>query len=251
MSWRLAGGLVTLRAETNTAYPGRLKESDGTIGDPAHQARISDHNPDAAGVVRAWDCTQWDPGTPDWLDDDVAQALTEHLIATRDGRVKYLIWRGRILSSYASGGVSPWTWRRYAGPNGHFRHCHISVRPGAAGDDPTAWGFTRPAQRTGVHTPGGFGPGSMGLGVEFLEAMLNIVAPLRINHLGRPGGAQIRTDGVYDAQTTEAVREFQRFCRAMEQAAGRKPTVVVDGIAGPITLGLLAFWVPIQLGTVA
>ncbi len=43
MSWRLAKSLVSLRNELNTAYGGRSKVSDGSIGDLAHSSRVSDH----------------------------------------------------------------------------------------------------------------------------------------------------------------------------------------------------------------
>ena len=51
MSWTLAPALVQLRQELNARWPGRSKASDGTIGDAAHKARVSEHNPDADGVV--------------------------------------------------------------------------------------------------------------------------------------------------------------------------------------------------------
>ncbi|MEO6089551.1 MAG: hypothetical protein ABIQ18_41235, partial [Umezawaea sp.] len=59
MDWRVANSLQTLLAQLNAAAPGRSKVSDGSIGDPNHQAEGSgsDHNPDAAGVVCARDFT--------------------------------------------------------------------------------------------------------------------------------------------------------------------------------------------------
>ena len=57
MAWRLARSLETLRAQINALSPNRSKASDGTIGDAAHSARTSDHNPDGGGVVRALDLT--------------------------------------------------------------------------------------------------------------------------------------------------------------------------------------------------
>ena len=88
MTWRLAGSLVTLRNEINAAYPGRSKVSDGSIGDTSHSARVSDHNPDAGGVVRAIDVTQDDPFDTPTPADDVAEAVAEFLRQKKDPRIK-------------------------------------------------------------------------------------------------------------------------------------------------------------------
>lgn len=117
MSWRTAAALLTLREQVDAAAPGRSKRSDGTIGDPAHAARTSDHNPNAAGVVRALDLTH-DPSAG----ADMA-ALSEALRGSRDQRIKYLIFDGRICSAT----VSPWVWRSYYGSNPHRTHLHVSV----------------------------------------------------------------------------------------------------------------------------
>jgi len=130
MSWRIAGSLKTLRDQVNATWPNRDKRSDGSIGDAKHSSRKSDHNPNEAGVVCALD-----------IDKDLSNTVTVEtvvnaLVASRDPRIKYLIWRGRILSSTAS----PWTWRKYTGANGHFEHLHISVGPSAVlYDDPSPW----------------------------------------------------------------------------------------------------------------
>jgi hypothetical protein len=54
---RLARSLETLRHQVDQLAPNRDKDSDGWIGDTSHQARKSEHNPDANGVVRALDIT--------------------------------------------------------------------------------------------------------------------------------------------------------------------------------------------------
>lgn len=134
MSWSLAGGLVQLRREVDAAFPGRSTLSDGTLGDTAHAARKSDHNPDERDVVRAWDCTR------DVVDGiDVAERLAEWLRAGRDPRVKYVIFRRRIFSS----DIAPWVWRPYSGANPHEHHVHVSVQPYPVGDSDRPWGFTR------------------------------------------------------------------------------------------------------------
>ena len=135
MGWRLARSLDDLRDEVNAAHANRSKVSDGTIGDPAHAARVSDHNPDGQGVVRALDLTH-----------DPAGGLDAHELADRirlraqsgeDDRPKYVISNGRIASD-----IAEWIWRTYFGSNRHTQHSHTSVRPGAQGDRPGPWNVT-------------------------------------------------------------------------------------------------------------
>lgn len=129
MSWRLAQSLVTLRSQVNAAWPGRSKASDGTIGDAAHASRTSDHNPNANGVVCAFDITHNPSSGCDC--DRIAKALQ----ASRDPRIKYLIWNGQIMSGAASSRA--WVWRTYTGPNPHRTHLHVSV--GGNVDDAREW----------------------------------------------------------------------------------------------------------------
>lgn len=135
--WRLAKALDTLRAEVNTAHPNRPTDADGTIGDPAHAARKSDHNPNPphAGVVTAWDITT----------ADFTNALAEQLRLlgkAGDGRVKYVIYRRRIATDR-----DRWAWRPYKGSDPHIGHIHLSLSDDPAQYDRTDPWLTKPAEK--------------------------------------------------------------------------------------------------------
>lgn len=235
MAWKLSPALTQLRAEINAAYPGRSKVSDGSIGDAAHSSRTSDHNPDVEGWVRAIDVTEWDPGTPAVDDDDVAEALAEHLRASKDPRVKYVIWRGRMFSSYRSGSSPAWTWRKYNGPNGHFHHVHVSVQPDARGLNAAPWGFRRPGGPKPAPSTGSGIPhdvlrrGDRGPKVTAVQWTLRF--------LGHP----VTIDGNYGPGTTAAVGAFQRACNSLGA------TLTVDGVWGPLTAALAEWWTVAKL----
>jgi hypothetical protein len=134
--WRAAQAITTLRLMLNARHPNRSKASDGIVGDPAHQARTSDHNPwivdGGHGVVTAFDVTH-DPAN-----GCDAAALANALVASRDPRIKYIIWNRRICASYAVDGIAPWVWRPYGGRNPHNHHVHLSVKAEKALYDSTA-----------------------------------------------------------------------------------------------------------------
>lgn len=134
--WRAANSLMALLRQVNQRAPRRNKASDGTIGDAAHCQRTSDHNPwvrdGGVGVVTALDITHDPRGGCD------ANTIVEAIRASRDRRVKYIIWNRRIANSAAVGGAQPWEWRRYTGRNPHTVHAHISVKPDKASYDSTA-----------------------------------------------------------------------------------------------------------------
>lgn len=139
MAWRLANSLVTLRSQINAQWPNRAKGSDGSIGDPAHSARTSDHNPDDNGVVRAIDITH---DLKSGLD---SRKLADLILAKQDPRLKYVISFNRIGSGPS--GTQPGKWRAYKTPpnkNPHDHHCHVSVVPKPKtgkdiGDDGAPW----------------------------------------------------------------------------------------------------------------
>jgi uncharacterized protein YraI len=134
--WRLAASLRTFFEQVDGRWPARKRKHDGTIGDAAHASRSSDHNPredttgKADGVVTALDLTD----DPDAGCD--CDAIAVALVASKDPRIKYIIWRGRIVSSK----VQPWKWRPYTGENKHMLHLHLSVDADPAlHDDDRPW----------------------------------------------------------------------------------------------------------------
>lgn len=214
MSWRLSYALTTLRSEIDRAHPGRSRISDGSIGDTAHSARKSDHNPDENGIVHAIDVTVWDGNDPDAV-DDVAQPLAEFLRVLRDPRTKYVIHRGRMFASYATATRKAWEWGPYTGANGHFHHVHVSID----GDDGAPWGYgkttpTKPGAWVPPPFPGTIRPGST---PERVAAWRMVLGALRYR------GFKV---GVYPWSMTlgAATRRFQR-------RHGLKP----DGVVGPKT----------------
>lgn len=119
--WRVAVALLVLRSQVDALWPGRRKDSEGTIGDENHMLTDSDHNPwvrdGLMGVVTAMDITH-DPAN-----GCDCERIAQALVLARDPRLKYIIWNRRILNST----VAPWTWRPYKGRSPHTVHIHISV----------------------------------------------------------------------------------------------------------------------------
>lgn len=125
---RLVAAGVKLRAQVNARWPKRDKRSDGWIGDRAHQARKSDHNPDRRGWVHAIDIdADLIPGDPK-ASKKAAQQLADELIAYAASgkpgadRLKYVVYNDKIASgTYAK---HFWTWRGRG--YGHKQHIHVS-----------------------------------------------------------------------------------------------------------------------------
>ena len=219
MTWRLASSLLTLRAQLDVIAPNRSKASDGSVGDAAHFATgaASDHNPWCDGnVVTAIDITH-DPahGCDVW-------AIAQSLAASRDDRLKYLIYTGGVggAPGILSATVSPWTWRPRSSDD-HPHHLHISVNTGCGQYDSTApWTLTkaapkapRPAPRVPAY-PGLSRPSSRVSGAtRAYQARLSA------------RGWSVTVDGVHGPATTKILKAFQR-------EKGLKP---VDGIGGPKT----------------
>jgi hypothetical protein len=124
---KLSKAAQKLRSQINATYPKRDKSSDGWIGDTRHQARPSDHNPDATGMVRAIDV---DADLTKKYKDASWDLAEELRLAAKAGekRISYIIHHGKIASPRMA-----WKWRTYKG-NPHAHHIHISFTPSGDND---------------------------------------------------------------------------------------------------------------------
>ena len=214
MAWRLARSLATLRGQINALSPNRSKISDGTIGDVAHAARASDHNPDSGGIVRALDLTH-DPAH-----GIRGKVLANALLASRDRRIKYVISDGEIAAG--ADGPKPWQWRKYAGANPHTHHVHVSVVAGAAGEDHRPWLFQlevappKAAKPVEAPTDPVIARGTKGPDVERMQKLLN------------RAGAKLVTDSDFGPNTEAALIAFQK-----------KHELAADGRCGPYSWAAL------------
>lgn len=195
MSWRLASGLEKLRSQVNAKWPKRSKESDGSIGDEHHSARLSDHNPDGAGVVHAIDITHDPKGGFD------SYAFADMMLAKQDPRLKYVISNRRIGSGPA--GPSPGVWRKYSGVNPHDHHCHVSIVSGPLAENASDWDINAAVQADPIIQPDYVPPpatlrkGAKGDQVKIMQTLL----------LAK--GMKISVDGDFGPMTETVVEEFQ------------------------------------------
>lgn len=131
--------MVALLHQVDKQFVRRDTGSDGWIGDSAHSKRPSDHNPNDQGVVQAQDFDEDARDRP----EEVGRWLWRELALSRDPRIKYVIYEGRMLSSYPTSKYPAWYPRPYSGDNKHLHHLHLSlVDDPALYDDPSPW-FTQ------------------------------------------------------------------------------------------------------------
>lgn len=212
---RRAKALSQLLLEVNRIYPSRDTGSDGWIGDAAHRSRPSDHNPNNNDVVQAQDFDADNRVN----DRTVDRVLWEHLLKSRDPRIKYVISRGKMFSSYKTSSYPAWTVRPYNGPNGHFTHLHLSIVDSPRlYDDSKPWGFA-PGVSEGEQE---MKRGDSGRGVKLIQACYNNWAKVT----ERP---QIDVDGDFGPATEAAIKTYQA-------AAQLEQTGRADGITAAFLL---------------
>lgn len=193
MAWRLARSLEKLRAQVNAKAPNRSKSSDGSVGDLAHSSRKSEHNPNAAGVVRAIDITH-DPASG--FD---SYKFAEMLRGKADPRIYYIISNGKIANPGQP-------WRHYTGSNPHDHHVHISVAASPdLYDDARDWDIGDVAyvapDPTIVSTP----PPKPIVENPFLLKGARGDAVARLQRI-----LKIEDDAVFGTKTEAAVKAFQK-----------------------------------------
>lgn len=115
MSWRLAPSLQELFTEVCRLYPDHDHSRDGAIGDAAHQATKSGHNPDYRGVVHAVDVDI------NGIGDDGLDRIADAVVG--DPRLWYVI-HDRVIRSRTYGWIS----QPYYGSDPHTGHAHIEIK---------------------------------------------------------------------------------------------------------------------------
>ena len=132
---RLCKGGVTLRDQVDRKWRKRDKRSDGWIGDRAHASRVSDHNPNKAGVVHAIDIDE-NMGKGRNRNGRTARRLANQILdyaasgLAGASRLKYVVYENRIASgTYRK---TFWSWRH--GNWGHEAHIHVSFTSAADRD---------------------------------------------------------------------------------------------------------------------
>lgn len=237
MSWRVAFSLDELLGHLDARFPTRDRASDGGIGDARHATQTSDHNPwfgpaaDGKMLVTARDYTH-DPAAG--LDMHV---LTDQLQASRDPRLKYVIFDRWLMDTRPN--FNPWRWVRYLGANPHTTHMHVSVMPNLAlADDRRPWTLPLfgdlPLPAPAPEPPPGGPLPAVAVGTRALTLTTpftrgtDVLALQRVLTRWYPSLPPLELDGVYGPATMARVRVLQ-------QRAG----ITVDGIAGRQTFGVL------------
>lgn len=196
---RLAPSLITARADINARWPNRDRSSDGWIGDAAHQATVSDHNPNGRGVVDAID-----------VDKDGIHVPTVIAAFLVHPATHYVIHNRRIYDREDK--FRPYD---YGGSNPHTDHIHESIQQlVAAENNATAWYMLQSPPIWSM-----LNKGKTGETVVELQAVLN----------GQ--GASLVLDGDFGPATDAAVRAFQRAHNVRNSVINGNG----DGIVGQFT----------------
>lgn len=145
-NWRLVYGLQNLRGQVDGAFPLRDRTSDGTIGDAAHMAETSGHNPDdTAGSKPAYDDRDGIPEVRAWdMDSDLnepgvtTQAVVNHIRALPNvsSVIRYIIYNRTMYHSRDGFAPTP-----YTGASAHTEHVHFEGAWTQAADNNTTFDF--------------------------------------------------------------------------------------------------------------
>src|SRR3954470_15957939 len=129
--WALTKGLQNLRSQFNARWPNRDHTSDGTIGDSAHQAETSGHNPDdTSGSRAAWtgdpdsdpEVRAWDADSDFREPGASAQEVVDHMrhLPGLSSVIRYIIYNRKMY--HARDGFAA---TAYSGASAHTEHIHF------------------------------------------------------------------------------------------------------------------------------
>jgi hypothetical protein len=220
-SWYSSAAMQRMGQEVEVKYPTR-RAVDGTVAGKTHDqiSPSSDHRPrpfTGKGIVRAIDI-----GVGSRAEGD---AITEHLRRRKDSRIKYVIFNGRIFSSYNHSNGAAWTWRTYYGSNKHTNHIHVSFNSNGDSNGAT-WGISS------INTPttpeGGEQVLKRGMQGPAVTKFQTALMAERSGSLPKFGA-----DGDFGGETEAAVKNVQgRY--ALPQ------TGVIDGVLAGLLLEYVA-----------
>lgn len=226
MAWHLAPSLKKLQSDLDAEF-GSNRPDDGTIGDQAHAARSSEHNPDndpdpmPKGAVSAIDVYTTANGKTWITEAEFAKLLA---IFKKDSRVWYVIHKGYIYSR-----THGFEKQKYTGSNPHNTHIHLSLmQTKAAHDSVASWKIS--------NVKGGSDPKPPTTGTKKLPVLSygdkdKVLVPFLKRFFYGPT-ASPNYDETFGAGTRSKVRTYQL-------AQG----LVADGVVGPKT------WAKIASGT--
>ncbi len=243
MAWTAVPNLVEGRDQANKRFPLRRKSAEGMVGDLAHQASSSSHNPDLTGKpeyrdgdakdeVRAWDFDAVLNSADGVTMEDVVQMLVKRLRAGDLWHIRYIIYNKRIWHR-RDGFVT----RQYTGSDPHTSHAHINSDFTQEADEVTGtnWHFDTlglpvipPSSPLPPTTHPVLRKGDVGVYVERVQSYLRNTYPTYRNSVFYMQGKLLVVDGKFGGQTEAWVKEFQKRCGLTR-----------DGIIGPKTLGAM------------
>lgn len=209
-AWRVVGSLQTLNAQLRERYqraapPATPASSWGSIADDAHSSG-SDHYPHyyAALGKTAVVCARDFPHAASLgMDGGI---ITETLRLSRDPRIAYVIFAGRIFSST----TRPWEWRKYDGSDGHWTHFHVSSVHTVAADNTRPWALPGAAMTGDDDMTWNQGASA--------DAVFNNKPSAELDTSGAGDGTGPKT--AFPNHTYNAIQELKAKIAELEAAAG-------------------------------
>lgn len=235
MSWMVVPCLLEGRDQMNRRFPNRDHGSDGTIGDTAHQASASSHNPDETGRPEFSDHDGRDEVRGIDFDKDLRDAVTMEQVVqrwiteARAGKMpwlRYVIYNRRIWHKRDN-----FVTRQYTGSNPHTDHAHANsdftqYADTVTGTDWHVADLGKPSPTPNPPSTTVYKRGSTGDTVRHIQQFLHDVFPAYRQWVDVKRGQMISVDGDFGPQTESWVKEFQA-----------RSEIHIDGEVGPQTFG--------------